>query len=370
MGIDDSTYELIDQYLQGKLPEDHPFVQRLKEDDALAQEVELQRLTNIAILNRRLMDVEKLLDSQRSKFVRQNSTTWKWVLGATALLLVGTSAYFYNASTTQEAQISSTKPTVEKSVLPENRLQEKPITTPTKTESTKIETIIKNEEVEVRKGNDISKNIVAENNENVPSYLSENKPSADIHKTETKTESAPVNSHISPKNPCADIHLKAFIEENRPCKGASDGYLTIKNPRGGKAPYHYSLDNKPFQESSLFEGLASNDYNIVLKDANGCIEIVHEKYTLKSKNCSKYSEHIFNPNVTSWEVPNNQEKQGELSILDENGNLVYHKMLEKFEKINWNGSRNGGELLIPGVYIYNIKYSDGVVDQGNITITY
>ena len=111
MGIDDHTYELIDQYLQGELQDDHPFVQRLKEDEQLAQEVELRRLADVAILNYRLMDVDKLLDSRRSKFVDQNSGKWKWAIGSLALIILGAAVYFYSASSKQETIINNTETT-------------------------------------------------------------------------------------------------------------------------------------------------------------------------------------------------------------------------------------------------------------------
>jgi gliding motility-associated-like protein len=45
---------------------------------------------------------------------------------------------------------------------------------------------------------------------------------------------------------------------------------------GGTAPYQYSVNNQPFQSSSVFPGLAAGNYHLVVQDANGCTANVQE----------------------------------------------------------------------------------------------
>lgn len=52
--------------------------------------------------------------------------------------------------------------------------------------------------------------------------------------------------------------------------GASNGSITVNSPTGGKAPYTYALNNGSFQASATFAGLAAAEYNVTVKDANGC----------------------------------------------------------------------------------------------------
>ena len=364
MGIDENTYELIDQYLQGNLQEDHAFVQRLKEDEELSQEVELRKLMNVAIMNYRLMDVEKLLDNKRNAFIDPKPNKWKWVLWALPILMIGTVAYFYTSSSKQEAATQSKTLPIQENTLAQDKVAEPVIK---KISIPKQKQITKTEEPSINIT--APKPIVLETKETAPVALIEHKPT--FSEPERKAESIPQKeSTIIPANPCLGIRIKAFVEEERPCRGTAEGQLRIKETKGGKAPYQFSLEGKRFQEESKFAGLKADEYNIVVKDANNCETVVYEKYPLKSKNCINYSEHIFNPNVNTWEVPNNQEKQGELTILDENGHMVYSRTFDKLEKINWGGLRSSGELLVSGVYIYNMKYTDGVVEQGKITITY
>lgn len=51
---------------------------------------------------------------------------------------------------------------------------------------------------------------------------------------------------------------------------ASDGVITA-NGVGGAAPLQYSIDGVNYQASTVFSSLATGNYTISVKDANGCI---------------------------------------------------------------------------------------------------
>jgi gliding motility-associated-like protein len=56
------------------------------------------------------------------------------------------------------------------------------------------------------------------------------------------------------------------------CFGASDGTITITNPKNGVPPYQYSLDGVKWQSGNVFTGLPAKVYNLlVISDANNCI---------------------------------------------------------------------------------------------------
>ncbi|MBS1486659.1 MAG: gliding motility-associated C-terminal domain-containing protein, partial [Bacteroidetes bacterium] len=59
---------------------------------------------------------------------------------------------------------------------------------------------------------------------------------------------------------------------NASCAGINDGQIVVTAPTGGTAPYTYSDDNgTTFQASATFSSLAPGSYNIVIKDAGGCL---------------------------------------------------------------------------------------------------
>lgn len=60
---------------------------------------------------------------------------------------------------------------------------------------------------------------------------------------------------------------------NTTCNGGSNGSITFNAPSGGTSPYQYSVDNGgTFQVGNVFNGLTAGTYNLVVRDANGCLQ--------------------------------------------------------------------------------------------------
>ncbi|WP_276498210.1 gliding motility-associated C-terminal domain-containing protein [Pontibacter litorisediminis] len=51
---------------------------------------------------------------------------------------------------------------------------------------------------------------------------------------------------------------------------ANNGTITVTGVTGGKAPYTYSLDGSTYQAAATFGALAAGEYEVYVKDANGC----------------------------------------------------------------------------------------------------
>jgi hypothetical protein len=355
--------------LQGELEENHPFVQQIKDDEELAMEVEVRRLIPDAVVDYRLMSVEKLVASKRTEFLAQDSFKWQKLFWALPVVLIGTISYFILSEPKEEVVVVNEKETAKELVLiPQQEKIHQPETVQAKKQVGESNQIIKSKEVigstdEVK--NEPTR--IIEENPFVEFEGTKQKPAVQI---EEKVIVAQQEAVTTPSNPCFGVRMKAYVEERRPCKGAEDGYLNLKDIRGGKAPYQFSINKQRFQEERHFAGLKSGEYDVLIKDANDCETVVYEKYELKSKNCSQAAEHVFNPYVGMWDVPNDLDKAGELDVFDKTGQRIFIKHFDKSEKITWSGTANSGELLLPGVYIYSINYSDGVVEQGRITITY
>ncbi|MEL6943727.1 MAG: T9SS type B sorting domain-containing protein, partial [Bacteroidota bacterium] len=58
------------------------------------------------------------------------------------------------------------------------------------------------------------------------------------------------------------------------CAGGRDGEFTVM-ALGGTTPYTYSLDNRSFTSNTTFLGLSAGDYDVYVKDRNGCIQIAN-----------------------------------------------------------------------------------------------
>jgi SprB repeat len=79
------------------------------------------------------------------------------------------------------------------------------------------------------------------------------------------------NFTLTAPNPCTGvtISVSATATQNIPCEAVS-AFITA-TASGGTSPYTYSRNGTTFQVSNIFNGLATANYTITAKDANGCI---------------------------------------------------------------------------------------------------
>ncbi|MDO6389863.1 gliding motility-associated C-terminal domain-containing protein [Pontibacter sp. BT731] len=79
----------------------------------------------------------------------------------------------------------------------------------------------------------------------------------------THTETITINNVAGP----SDLTASA---QNTTC-GNSNGQISVSSVTGGTAPYTYSINGTNFQTAASFTGLAAGEYQVTVKDANGCI---------------------------------------------------------------------------------------------------
>ncbi|MEM1219192.1 MAG: gliding motility-associated C-terminal domain-containing protein, partial [Bacteroidota bacterium] len=67
------------------------------------------------------------------------------------------------------------------------------------------------------------------------------------------------------------IELEMFITGRSPsCAGLRTGSISIDSVLGGKAPYLYTLNNRPFTDDPRFQELGSDTFLVTVQDAFGC----------------------------------------------------------------------------------------------------
>jgi len=364
LNLDENIQEFIDLYLEGKLDENHPFVQRLKVDEELALEVEVQKLIPDAVVDYRLMEVEKMVSVKKTQFLNQKPTNWnKTILSVSALVIGVLSFLYFN----QEKEVIPTK-------TQQNPIIEKEVST---VSSPKQEEKINDHTLQVvvekpKAKENVVLSSTKEKETEIVKIEKEIQKTDVLIKEETKIEnkiSSPEKEKDLPKvalNPCSDIKIKGFIDAEKPHFGKSDGQISISNTKGGEAPYRYSIDGKVFQDENNFEGLKAGNYSIFVKDKNACTSLLTQNYVLQNQ----MMEFVFNPNESKWDAPIDVDKGGQISIINKSGQLVYLHNFGVSEECVWSGETNLGGLAEPGMYIYKINYSDGGVDQGKITVVY
>ncbi|GLR17530.1 hypothetical protein GCM10007940_21450 [Portibacter lacus] len=60
------------------------------------------------------------------------------------------------------------------------------------------------------------------------------------------------------------------IETINPCFSDFEGLIAVLNVEGGVGPYTYSLNGNAYQESNIWENLGPGNYEVTVKDSNGC----------------------------------------------------------------------------------------------------
>ena len=91
------------------------------------------------------------------------------------------------------------------------------------------------------------------------------------------------------------------------CRDNGEGYIEVSGIEGGRAPFYYSIDDRPFEEENIFENLNSGLYNISILDADNCIfstEVLIEpssplNLTLGENISIKYGEEITLEPITN-----------------------------------------------------------------------
>jgi len=92
-----------------------------------------------------------------------------------------------------------------------------------------------------------------------------------VLKDEKGCLSYPYDAFISEPN---EIEILNAEPEDEICRDSGDGTITVFS-FGGTSPFQYSLDNANYQNGSTFYNLIPGDYNVFIKDVNGCSADFH-----------------------------------------------------------------------------------------------
>ncbi|MFQ3576245.1 MAG: gliding motility-associated C-terminal domain-containing protein [Cytophagales bacterium] len=227
------------------------------------------------------------------------------------------------------------------------------------------ETEPKKKEVEIIQESTISKDFVNDSNlkgkENFQTKLDS--------KEEVSLTSSSSKAITKPIDPCADFKGDVEFETVPSCKGKSTGEVifNLNSVKSGKKPYVFTVNG--LSSSSKITSLASNEYLLIVKDANGCSVESPKKVLIGEKNCVERKDFVFNLNYDAiWQLNANEAlKASTLVISDANGRVVLRKTIED-NLIEWNGESNTGQQILSGNYFYVLTYQEGSITQGTITL--
>ena len=154
------------------------------------------------------------------------------------------------------------------------------------------------------------------------------------------------------------------------CRDKKDGIIEIL-ASGGTLPYEYALDSN-VSDTSLFEGLGSGKYSVVVTDANGCFVIERGVVVpLNSRDCIEIPD-VFTPNGDGindeWIIENiDMFPEAHIYVFNRWGQLLYKGMVNDAP---WDG-RFRGHYVPAGVYTYIVDLGEDLEKyEGTVTVIY
>ena len=136
------------------------------------------------------------------------------------------------------------------------------------------------------------------------------------------------------------------------CTTCADGELNII-PSGGTSPFKYSIDGGlTYSEIYYYDNKLPGDYNVVVKDANGCTSA----QTVKVENTELQ---ISSFNITQ---ANCGESNGGIDVTIQGGTPPY--------KFTWSNGTDQEDLsnVKSGIYLLNVTDADGEVVGASYTL--
>jgi len=151
----------------------------------------------------------------------------------------------------------------------------------------------------------------------------------------------------------ADIRINDFMG------GANSVTITPQ----GTGTYEYSLGDSTYQESNTFNGLATGEYTVFIRDANGCGPVLIKNFFVLDY--PKY----FTPNDDgthdTWRIPYMERRPGiHVSIYDRYGKFITYF---RGNSQGWDGTYNGKKLLSTD-YWFVITLEDGREVKGHFAM--
>ncbi|ABG58068.1 gliding motility-associated C-terminal domain-containing protein [Cytophaga hutchinsonii] len=362
MSFDAETYYKIEAYLNGELNQADvtAFEQELSANAALKAEVEKHAMANALIVEQRLLSVKNILQEEKTKDSRSIK---KYLLLALAAVIISVGvAVFIRSSNISETKQREAGDTANPAQI--NGQEKNAVTPVTSLERTEQHTAVSSD-------NGFHKQSIQQIEQQ------RNLLERTVHTVDTATSAVPekkiaqpvdskekeIIQHTTKADPCANVKIQALIKTTPTCAHTANGNILVQNIQGGTKPYTVTFSAKSTDWIRNGE-LAKGTYQAVVTDANNCVQ-EFSNIRIEEKECA--IDYSFNPFIgEKWQI-DKYHSDGHLEIFNKGGVLYYQTTIESQTEAEWNGSGSGNQIL-PGYYIFVLKYSDGTVKRGSVTI--
>ena len=355
------TYDQIEAYLNGEMSsaEQEAFEKELSINNNLADQLEKHKLANALIMENRLLSVKNILAEEKIK-TAQKASYKKYAYAAIALAVaigaaVAVLVYSTNKKTDQSPKQSEEQQTYgsgifsekEKinSILPATSEKSYETQTPEPTYLRKQDVQLIEEQHQLNKEYSTAKVVSDTDRVLEPVY-----PGKTVEAFESK-------------DVCGGIAIKADVRTTATCLHEAAGNVLVHNIQGGTKPYAVSILDA-HKESARNGELSKGIYQVYITDKNGC-EKIYPAIEITEKDCPK--DYSFNPFIGETWVIESHNSSGKIEIYNKGGALCYQANLDAHASSEWTGAGLNNQIL-PGYYIFVIKYTDGTSKKGSVTI--
>jgi hypothetical protein len=374
-------YELIERYLLHKTsPEETAEIERrIKSDPSFASEVQLNRdmqqlITDHSLLNIK-QDLKRIRTEKISKIKSKNKFYRNLLIVSSGVIIITISSLLLLnkkdiavRSVPETPEVSGTSDDTSLYLSEREGLKK---TEPLKeTKTTEISSGINNAED--------TANITTEKFSNYPitasAIYNKEEPGEKAKKDEDKSLTGyqkphTADTYIIPQEkqesfPC-NITAEYLTEPS--CNNKATGLIKFieSSISGGTAPYKFAI-NGIFSDSLVYRNLPPGSYNLAIKDAFNCIK---EWKMVEIEEIICFSEFKFAPLYGEiWEIPIEKSQSGVLTITNKSGTVVYQLKFDGLSEVSWNGMSIDNHMLPMGAYPFIIKYQNGDVFRGTVTI--
>ena len=181
-----------------------------------------------------------------------------------------------------------------------------------------------------------------------------------------------------------NLEIDAIIPIN--CNNTLKGEIKIQ-VSGGNAPYYYKMNNGVFLEDNRIKGLLSGNYDVTIKDSNGCevtlytyieipepitisYELEHNKLIVSTDKIGEYKYKLNGGNWTSSSVFKGVTEVNSISIKTEHGCEISKTINEvnTTEVFKFHPNPANSNVFIMGTY--DIKTIDILNAYGKLVLSH
>jgi hypothetical protein len=372
-------YELIERYLLNKTsPEETAEIERrIKTDPSFASEVELSRnmqqlITDHSLLNIK-QDLKRIRTRKISKIKSRNKFYRNLLIGSSGVIIITISSLLLLNKkdiavrpVPETPEVSGTLNDTSMYLSEREDLNKTARVDENKTTGIIPDVNNAGDTTDVRKlsgSYTVTDSAVEREIEPVEKVEAvENKSLAKVQKP--YTASTDITSQEKQALPC-DLTAEYLTEPS--CNNSATGLIKFieSSVSGGTAPYQFAI-NDLFSDSLVYRNLPPGLYNIAIKDAFDCIK-EWKNIEIEKINC--FGEFKFAPLYGEfWEIPVEKGHPGVLTITNKDGIVVYQLKFDGLSEVTWNGMSINNQMQPMGAYPFVIKYQNGNVLSGTVTI--